>query len=79
MQMNPNSLTIRVSREEDERPLLRLAALDSKPAPSGPSLLAEVGNELWAAVSLRDGRTLADPFRPSGEVLDLLRIRAATA
>jgi hypothetical protein len=78
MQNSPDNLTIRASREEDERPLVRLAALDSKPAPSGPVLLAEVDSELWAAVSLRDGRALADPFRPSGDVLDLLRVRAAT-
>jgi hypothetical protein len=77
MQTKTDTLTIRMSREEDERPLLRLAALDSKPAPSGPTLLAEIGNELWAAVSLHDGRALADPFRPSGDVLNLLRVRAA--
>ena len=32
----------------------------------------------WEIVEhARDGRTVADPFRPSSEAVDLLRIRAA--
>jgi hypothetical protein len=70
-------LTIRLSRRGDERSLQRLAALDSKRPPSGRVLLAEVDRELWAAVGVDDGRAVADPFRPSGDVLEMLRMRAA--
>jgi hypothetical protein len=39
-------------------------------------LLADVDDELWAAVSLDDDHLVADPFRPSGELLVLLAARA---
>jgi hypothetical protein len=78
------SVTIRMATPEDARALARLAALDSAPAPSGPALVAEIGDELWAAVALDDGTAIADPFRPSGELLFLLverarQLRAAAA
>jgi hypothetical protein len=55
----------------------RLAALDSSRAPRGDVLLALVDGSPWAALSVDDGRAVADPFRPSSEAVDLLRIRAA--
>jgi hypothetical protein len=39
-------------------------------------LLAEMGTELWAAVAVESGAAIADPFRPSGDLVDLLRFRA---
>ena len=39
-------------------------------------LLAEVGGELWAAISLDDGHLVADPFRLSGELAFVLADRA---
>jgi hypothetical protein len=39
-------------------------------------LLAEMGDELWAALSLDTGTAIADPFRPSRDLVDLLRLRA---
>ena len=39
-------------------------------------LVAEVGGELWAAVSLDDMHAVADPFRPTGELVALLVERA---
>jgi hypothetical protein len=39
-------------------------------------LLAEVGDVLWAAISLDDDHLVADPFRPSGELAFLLARRA---
>ncbi len=35
-----------------------------------------MGEELWAAVELDSGAAIADPFRPSGELVELLRFRA---
>ena len=44
---------------------------------TGPALVAEVGGELWAAVSLGgEPRAIADPFRPTAELVALLRERA---
>ena len=54
----------------------RLAQLDSSRPPRGVVLLAEVGDELWAAISLDDGHLIADPFRLSGELAFDLAQRA---
>ncbi len=42
-------------------------------------LLAEVDGEVRAALSLRDGTAIADPFRPTFGVLELLRTHAEQA
>ena len=55
----------------------RLAALDSARVPRGEVLLALVDDVPWAALSVDGGGAVADPFRPSAEAVDLLRIRAA--
>jgi hypothetical protein len=69
--------TIRFCYPDDEAALRRLAALDSQPILAAPALVAEVGGELWAAVSLRgEPRTIADPFRPTTELVVLLGERA---
>ena len=57
----PAPLRIRQARHADAAALERLAALDSSHAPRGDVLLAEVGDELWAALSLDDGH--ASPIR----------------
>jgi hypothetical protein len=69
-------LTIRWALPADLMALERLAALDSKPLPAGPLLIAEVGPELWAAFSVLDATSIADPFRPSGSLVELLGQRA---
>ena len=75
--MDANTLTIRPADVADGGALARLAALDSSSPPTGDSLIAEVGDEIWAAVDVRSGATIADPFRPSADVVDLLRYSAA--
>ena len=74
--MNNTALTIRRAAADDAFALRRLAALDSAYPPTGDVLLAEMGNELWAAVSIDTGAAVADPFRPSGDIVELLRFRA---
>jgi hypothetical protein len=69
-------LTIRWATPDDAVALGRLAQLDSSRPPRGVVLLAEVGDELWAAISLDDGHLVADPFRPSGELAFTLAQRA---
>jgi hypothetical protein len=70
------SLTLRVAGPADADELRRLAELDSASVPRGEVLVAEVGGSLWAAVSLEDHHAIADPFRPSGELVFLLHERA---
>jgi hypothetical protein len=70
------SVTIRMAGTEDTRALHRLAALDSTIYDGRPALVAEVDGELWAAVSLESDATMADPFRPSAELLLLLAERS---
>jgi hypothetical protein len=77
--MTDKTLTIRRADAADAGALVRLAALDSSYPPTGDALLAEVGDELWAAVEIDTGAAIADPFRPSGDLVDLLRLRASFA
>jgi hypothetical protein len=69
-------LTFRRARPSDALALFRLAALDSSRVPRGRVLLAVVGDEPWAAISLDDAHVVSDPFRPAGEVVLLLVERA---
>ena len=68
--------TIRSALPVDTPAIEALAELDSSRAPRGQVLLAEVGDELWAALSLDDGHGVSDPFRPSADALWVLAERA---
>jgi hypothetical protein len=70
------SLTIRYATADDAEALRRLAALDSARALQGAVLVAEVAGEPWAAISLEDYHAVADPFRPSADLVWLLVERA---
>jgi hypothetical protein len=70
------NLTIRRATSADEFAVRRLSALDSAFPPTGDVLLAEMDDELWAALSVDTGHAVADPFRPSGDLVQLLRFRA---
>jgi hypothetical protein len=75
--MSEGTITIRHSDEVDRYELVRLAQLDDRDVPSGDSLLAYVGDELRAALPLRNGNeVIADPFHLTGDVIELLRFRA---
>ena len=70
-------VTVRLARDEDAGALLRLAALDSAEPLSGAALLAEVDGEVVAALPLAGGSAIADPFRRTTPMVDLLELRAA--
>jgi hypothetical protein len=74
-----SQITIRPGYADDELALIRLAALDSAAVPATPLLVAEMDGELSAALSLSDGTSIADPFRPTAAIVALLRAHAATA
>ena len=70
------TVVIRAARGSDGPALRRLAALDSADVPSGALLIAESGDEVVAALSVDTGARVADPFRRTAEVVDLLAYRA---
>jgi hypothetical protein len=70
------SITIRLSGTDDEAALRRLAGRDSAPAPDGRLLVAYVGDQLRAAVSLDGGEAIADPFHPTAGLVRMLTARA---
>jgi hypothetical protein len=77
MSYNSIMLAIRRATIADRGTLDRLCALDSAPLLRGEALLAFVDDEPWAAIALDDGRVVADPFRPTAQAVELLRLRLA--
>jgi hypothetical protein len=70
-------ITIRRAGAADGESLVRLAGLDSKHVPPGTFLIAEIDGEQWAAVALESGEALADPFRHTADIVEMLQLRAA--
>jgi hypothetical protein len=70
-------VTLRAARPDDASDVARLAALDSRRVPAGPLLLAEEDGVLRAAIAVRTGGTIADPFAPTAHLVALLRRHAA--
>jgi len=70
-----NAYTIRQATEDDEHALKRLAELDSARPLSRPALIGEIAGQPAAAISLRDGRSVADPFESTVTLRQLLRMR----
>jgi hypothetical protein len=75
--MTKQPLTLRVAQPDDDPAVRRLAQLDSSRPPSGPVLLAVVGAEPVAALGVASGSVVADPFRPTADVVAILRRAAA--
>ena len=69
-------ITITHSIDADEAAIRRLALLDDRRHPHGPALLAYVGSELRVAVGILDGRVVADPFHPTIDIVEMLRVGA---
>jgi hypothetical protein len=69
------SVVIRSARRSDGVALHRLASLDSARIPVGELLVAETDGSLVAAHAPASGATIADPFRHTAEVVDLLHLR----
>jgi hypothetical protein len=61
--------------DADRRTGERLARLAESPTDGGV-LVAEVEGDLIAALVSKDGDVVADPFRPSAGIVELLRTRA---
>ena len=69
-------LTMRRATPEDAQALHALAIIDSSLPLSGDILVAQLDGAVVAAVSVTDDRAIADPFRPSADTVEILRLRA---
>jgi hypothetical protein len=69
-------VVIRLATEGDRLSIERLAALDSTEVPIGATLIGELRERPVVAVSLSDGKAVADPFVVTNHILELLRMRA---
>jgi hypothetical protein len=70
-------MLMRRATAADSARIWELARLDDSRLPAGPFLVAEVGGEIEAAVSLSSGAVVADPFRLTADAVAMLRLRAA--
>jgi hypothetical protein len=74
---SPAAVTVRVAVPSDARAIARISDLDSSVQPPRPPLLVgERGGAIAAALSLRDGHVVANPFVPTADLVALLRLRA---
>jgi hypothetical protein len=64
-------LRLSACREELER----LALLSERPLHDGDWIVADIDGVPVAAVSVEDGTTVYDPFRPTMQALSLLKLR----
>ena len=71
-----DAIVIRHATDADARTVADLAILDSREALRGPALIAEVDGVAHAALDLSDGSVAANPFAPTAELVELLRVHA---
>ena len=70
------TVALRLAERDEALAVRRLAALDDAPALEGPVLLAVMDGEPAAALSLVDRRVVSNPFMPTRDLVELLRVRA---
>jgi hypothetical protein len=75
--LDTTRVELRHARRADADVVRRLAILDEARPLEGPVLLGLVNGLAVAALSLADGRLVADPFVATTEARSLLRLRAA--
>lgn len=75
-ELDGSELTVRALQPSDDDAVRLLAALEGRHVPAGPALVAELDREVVAALPLDGGRPLADPFRPTANLVALLELRA---
>jgi hypothetical protein len=73
---NDDGLTVRAATQRDSEAVRLLAALEGVSMPRGRVLVAQLGDDVVAALPLEGGGPLADPFRPSAHLVELLQLRA---
>jgi hypothetical protein len=68
---------IRPATEQDAAALRRLAALDSARPLTGRVLIGEIDGQPAAALSLKTGASIADPFQNTANLRTHMRMRAS--
>jgi hypothetical protein len=71
-----SSVSIRRASPDDAADVRWVAERDTRPVPPAPLLVAEVEGRVLAARSLMTGESVADPFRPTAQLTDMLALRA---
>lgn len=71
----PRAILMHLARPDDSGLVRRLAALDDAAPLEGEILIAFVEGEAVAALSLGDGRVVANPFVATADAVSLLRLR----
>ena len=75
----PSTLVIRMARPDDDPALSRLAELEGRPPLEHSRLLvAELEHEVLAALPLDGTAPVSDPFRPTAQLVEMLKLRAAS-
>jgi hypothetical protein len=75
--LSAGTVLIRPAQGTDHLALRRLAGLDSARVPAGELIVAETDGALVAAHAPATGATIADPFRHTAEVVELLHLRGS--
>jgi hypothetical protein len=70
-------IAIRAAGPDDADSVRQLALLTDRPAPTGQVLVAESDGAIVAALSTVSGAVVSDPFRATGDLIELLRLRSA--
>ena len=70
------SVTVRLSRPRDAREIRRLEQLEGRRLPPEPALVAEAEGHVLAARSVCTRAIVADPMRPTTELVELLDLRS---
>jgi hypothetical protein len=71
-----SGVSLKVADRDDDAMIDVLSELDSAPPLSGTKLVAFVDGWPVAAMSLDDGRVVANPFTSTVQAIDLMRMRA---
>lgn len=71
-----NTFRIRLAAHGDAFILRRLAEAGSRPPLEGRVLIGEIDGRAAAAMSVDDGRVVADPSRSTDHLVAVLRVRA---
>ena len=72
-----NAYVVRLASERDADTIRQLAELDGASHPLiEPVLIGEIHGRPAAAISLTDGRIVADPFQATSHLTPILRLRA---
>ena len=72
-----NAYVVRLASERDATAVRQLAEIDGASHPLiEPVLIGEIDGRPAAAISLTDGRIVADPFQATSHLRPILRLRA---